>query len=336
MKRILFFIMLLFLLAGCNRNTDSDPVVARINGIDITASEIRIHIPQVEEMLMWEYFMLYQEFDIDHEREFRDGITFGRAVREEAVRVAAFYTIFNHFAGEMDIGITDFQQAMIDAEIERHVEHFGLAEFNAILQEDGFRGVQHLAELYEAQLKMDNLIGMLLETPAEFARFAHLIPPEEVVPELLGAKHVLFNFEFYESEDEAEAAALEILEAALEGADFDMLVDEFGQDPGMWTFVNGYSFASGDMMSEFEQATRELAIGGISGLVRTDYGFHIIKRVEPNVADWYLLHQREPKTLQDRMVEAIFMGLEEMVSVAEIVFLPALDDVCDVGHVCDH
>jgi len=320
-------ILFLLALAGCGRKDGDDFVVARVNGTNVMASEVRIHLPYAEEMMEWEYFFMYNDWVIDESREYQPGVTFGRAIRERAVREVAFQTVTSDFARSLGIALTDFDYAMIDGEIERLIEHFGRDEFNRLMQESGFRDENHMKDFFEAQILLDNLITLIITTPAEFTRFASFMPEEERVPTLLGAKHILAAFDQFDSEAEAEVFASEILVRALAGEDFDELMYTYTQDPGIMSFPEGYSFTLGDMMPEFEDGTLSLAIGEISGLVRTDFGIHIIKRTEPNAEDWYRLHQRQPRTEEDRMLEAIFTGLTVMVDEADIEFLAALDDI---------
>ncbi len=63
------------------------------------------------------------------------------------------------------------------------------------------------------------------------------------------------------------------------GGDFSELVTLYGQDPGMKKRPYGYIFKSGDMVKAFEDAAFALNDNQISGVVRTDYGFHIIQRL---------------------------------------------------------
>jgi hypothetical protein len=319
--------LLLALPAGCGRNrADDDFAVAIVNGLNITASDIGIHMAQAEEMLEWEHYMMYGEWDILHTNVHLSGVTFGRAILEEAVRSAAFYTLFHDYAARLDIALSAFDQQMIDNEINRFIEHYGEAELNRLLREDGFRDYNHLAQMYASQQLLFTLLREVASNPAEFAQFAHLIP-EEAIPELIGAKHILLAFSGFDSEDDALIAARGLMDRAWAGEDFDELIREYGQDPGMRSFPNGYSFTFGNMVSEFEEATLLLAIGEISGIVRSDFGFHIIKRTEPVIEDFYLFHDTQPRTLEDRMMEAVFKGLELMVENAEIEFLPELDNM---------
>ena len=85
------------------------------------------------------------------------------------------------------------------------------------------------------------------------------------------AKHILV--ETYE-----QAQIIELALAA--GNDFDELMFEFGQDPGVEHFPEGYTFGRGEMVPEFEEAAFALEVGQISDIVQTMFGYHIIKRVQ--------------------------------------------------------
>ena len=77
---------------------------------------------------------------------------------------------------------------------------------------------------------------------------------------------------------EAKKKAEDILAQAQGGADFNALVTEFGEDPGMESNPDGYVFTDGDMVKEFEDMTKSLQPGEI-GMCETSYGYHVIQRL---------------------------------------------------------
>lgn len=91
------------------------------------------------------------------------------------------------------------------------------------------------------------------------------------------AKHVLIS----NSEDDAQAlqTANEVYNRALMGEDFDLLISQYGEDPGMNVNTNGYVFSYGEMVSEFEETAFALEIGAVSKPVKTYYGYHVILRL---------------------------------------------------------
>ena len=101
------------------------------------------------------------------------------------------------------------------------------------------------------------------------------------------AKHVLIQFPSNddgsdltdEQKAETRKKAEEVLEKAKNGEDFDKLIEEYNEDPGMSTYTAGYYFGEGEMVEPFENATKALEENGISELVETTYGYHIIKNL---------------------------------------------------------
>lgn len=77
-----------------------------------------------------------------------------------------------------------------------------------------------------------------------------------------------------------QAKVDEITAKLAEGAEFDALITEYNEDPGMTADSVGYPVCatSIDWVTEFKDASMALAnVGDVSGAVRSDYGIHIIK-----------------------------------------------------------
>ena len=75
-----------------------------------------------------------------------------------------------------------------------------------------------------------------------------------------------------------EATANDVLAQIKAGGDFDELMNKYSEDPGLSTAPDGYVFTTGSMVQEFEDAAYALKPGEVSGLVKSSYGYHIIKR----------------------------------------------------------
>lgn len=63
------------------------------------------------------------------------------------------------------------------------------------------------------------------------------------------------------------------------GKDFDELAKQYNEDPGVSENPDGYIFTKGDMVDEFYDAASKLGENEISGVVKSSYGYHIIKRL---------------------------------------------------------
>ena len=96
-----------------------------------------------------------------------------------------------------------------------------------------------------------------------------------MTPESVHAAHIVKNID--EKTDEATAReAIEAAERALAaGGDFAQLADEFSDCPGRGGDL-GF-FAPGQMVEAFDLAVFALQPGQVSGIFRTDFGFHIAK-----------------------------------------------------------
>lgn len=73
------------------------------------------------------------------------------------------------------------------------------------------------------------------------------------------------------------ATAQTVAEQAKAGADFDELMQTYNKDTGEPT--SGYTFKPGEMVEEFETAAFALKLDEISDPVKTNYGYHVIKRI---------------------------------------------------------
>ena len=108
--------------------------------------------------------------------------------------------------------------------------------------------------------------------------------PQYAIPEQLAASHILFKLE---GKDEAAVRkqAEEVLKRAQAGENFAALAKQYSEDESNNTTGGSLGeFGRGTMVPEFEQAAFAMKPGEISSeLVKTSFGFHIIK-VDKNQA----------------------------------------------------
>ncbi len=98
--------------------------------------------------------------------------------------------------------------------------------------------------------------------------------------EFIRVKQILVSRDNGNSAEENLAKAEELLDMVNGGADFDDLVQRYGQDLYMFNNDDGYYIMRGSYYEEFEDAAFSLAIGEVSGIVETPAGYSIIKRYE--------------------------------------------------------
>jgi peptidyl-prolyl cis-trans isomerase C len=95
------------------------------------------------------------------------------------------------------------------------------------------------------------------------------------------ASHILIKFkdDKPESDKEAKEAAEKILARIKAGESFEKLAEAESACPsGKMAKGSLGAFAKGQMVPEFEKVAFELKPGDISGVVKTQFGYHIIRR----------------------------------------------------------
>lgn len=85
----------------------------------------------------------------------------------------------------------------------------------------------------------------------------------------VAASHILVEKE-YQAED--------VLKKLAEGNSFESLAKAYSTCPSGKSGGDLGTFGPGQMVAEFEKATFALAVGQVSSPVRTQFGYHIIKR----------------------------------------------------------
>lgn len=124
---------------------------------------------------------------------------------------------------------------------------------------------------------IDALRAKVTVTPADLTKAYNDNIQQYTSPEQLRASHILLKTE---GKDEAavKAKAEEVLKEAKGGADFAELAKKYSEDDS--NNKNGGDldyFGRGRMVPEFDAAAFEMEPGQISDLVKTQFGFHIIK-----------------------------------------------------------
>jgi peptidyl-prolyl cis-trans isomerase D len=82
------------------------------------------------------------------------------------------------------------------------------------------------------------------------------------------------------TKQEAEALVKSLMTQIKAGADFDMLMKQHSEDPGSASSARAYPVSpDAQLVIEFKQLALRLNVNEV-GVVQSDFGFHIMKRIE--------------------------------------------------------
>lgn len=302
---ILIAVLVLSALAGCKKaeetpsNGGSDAyatlkpgtVMLAVNGGDIAWSEFF-------------YLLHYIVSDIQRQGEtikdwseiYTDGKTYQDYVLESAVEIILQNSSIEYGAQQLDLTLSEEDKNAVKADWDAQVSAAGSEE--ALLEELGKQyGSKELFEKYDS-------IAYLAEACFNdmYGQDGSKLSDQDVADYTaedgyLMAKHILLMTS--NTDEDGNSAPMTEKEKAVvydkaeeivnalqnyNGDDFDAFFDaqmqEHSQDPGgLATFPDGYLFQDGDMVKEFEEATKALKIGGVSGIVESTFGYHIIYRL---------------------------------------------------------
>ncbi|NPV52326.1 MAG: foldase [Firmicutes bacterium] len=203
-------------------------------------------------------------------------------IREELIRQAA--------ARE---GIS-ISKADVDEEVNNLVKQFGSNEaFESVLGQYGMTEGDVRKQI-EVSLLLNALATKdITVTEDELLKYYNEHKADFKEPEEVRARHILVG---------DEKAARGILAQLKSGADFAAIAKEKSRDPGTKDKGGdlGY-FRRGMMDPEFEKAAFSLGVGQTSGIVRSAYGYHII-RVEARKPEKQLAFD-EVKTRIEKLVK---------------------------------
>jgi foldase protein PrsA len=257
---LLLSILLLAALVGCEEDSKND-AVAVVNGEKILRTDYDKNIEL--------YKKAYEaQFGKDiWAKDIGNGKTFEEAFRETILENLITERIMLQKAEEMGIKATEEE---IQTEIDKYKDFFKSEdEYKESLKENNMTE-EYLREEIKTSLVLnefkEEIMGSINISEEEAENYFN----ENIDSYLLvKARHILVD-----TEEKAE----ELLEQLQSGGDFAELAKNNSQDPGSASAGGdlGY-FPKGQMVPEFEQVAFSLEPGEISDIVKTDFGYHIIK-----------------------------------------------------------
>ncbi len=286
MKRILALLMATLMIcavfAGCG-DKKADEVTLSKNIGEITKEVYTGGLRYAEAMLQQTYGLQFSDYlDMD----MGDGTTGADFIRENTNGMFREFESVKVIAAEKGIEFTAEDKAeLLEYKKQTVDEMGGKKAFKEQLEASGvneslFDYISH------AQFMYQKVYETLFTGEGEYALDADGILKSATDGGYIRVKHVLVQTtEDAEDFEEKKALANEIAAKATAGEDFDALIQQYGEDPGMTSVPygyiidqNGYTTTGSGMVSEFTAGSIALEVGGVSAPIKTDYGFHIIKR----------------------------------------------------------
>lgn len=267
----------------------------KINGIPITVEEFRYPYLNLKNMADEGDETRWTD-EADEENRLTAADAAG--VAEDAVKYVKQTTAYQLMAAKYNLPLTEEEQSEIDASVQSTIDSMN-AEGSEMTYEEALVDSYYTDALYRYTLTLYTTANKIFNHLYfdEGAPLAY--NDEEMLKAVEDAGYIrtqqlliAFPDEPTEGTDEEKAAAIEankaaakaeaeaVLERINNGEDFMALVEECNDDPGMSYYgEDGYYFTAGTMVQEYEDAAFALAEGEVSGLVESDYGYHIIKRM---------------------------------------------------------
>lgn len=288
----------------------ADEAVITVGDANITAADYLYWLNRVIDNYLSQFGGAMTSLPWD--TEMMDGLTFGQYFLEQAADIAVFHSALRQLAQTEGLSpdpsiapqmYDDYAEMVIRAgSDETRVIHTLWAsmltkELLTELNENSDLYVQ-LQELYYGEnsghYPTDAEVNAYLDVYGYF-RVKHilLMTVDQETREPLGEAEIA----------QKKATADDLLSQLRASEDpialFDQLMHEYSEDSGLAANPDGYIFdATDSLVGGFREATLALAVGEVSDVVETDYGYHIMLRLPIDPADYrdesvsYLLESR--------------------------------------------
>ena len=276
-------------------------IAVKVNGKAITEADIL----EEEDRLMRQFGAQFDTSQMDEMRQ---------VLREQAVKNMIDRELLRQAADKERIKV---EKSEIDARIDEIAQRVGSRE--ALSERLEMMGMSEEKLRFELEngMRIEKFIdkhSQVSEVTEEEARAFYEQNKEQFVqPERVRASHILIQVDANASTSEKEAKRKEaerILAEVKKGGDFAELARRYSACPSKQRGGDLGYFGRGQMTEPFEEAAFALKVGGVSGIVETQYGYHIIKltdrqetrvisfeEVKPNLID-YLENEKKQQAIE--------------------------------------
>jgi len=244
--------------------------------------------------------------------EVLDDITMSDMVLEFATDEVLTFTVLEYGANTLNATLAGDNLALFNDELNTLIEMYnGKGNLEEVLRENsGFYNF----DVFERFFRIEFTVGEIMFEL--YGDESALFPDEEVADfaernDFMMAKHIL-RLRTADGDDDALNEIEDILELLNKNTDSENIVEVFStlmhihseDSGGMMSFPNGYLFQPFDMVVPFSEACAALEPGQISGIVETEYGYHIILRlpIDYDMVPISAANSGQPHTLRQMAV----------------------------------
>jgi len=247
--------------------------LTRDNGVAAIVNGIKVSSEKVEEEMtkaIAQYEAQGMPLKPEQIEEVRSSIIDNLIIREVLLQESVSYEISDE---EFETQISTFrnrfdnEEAFLEA---LNAQGFDLESFTKVITED-----LKIQKLVKESVPEDTAV-----TEEEMTDFYNENPAYFTEPERIHASHILVSLENKTTDEEKEEAMAKIkrIENELKnGADFAALAIKESEGPSGPKGGDLGEFTRGQMVAAFEEIAFTLAPEKISGIVETQFGYHIIK-----------------------------------------------------------
>lgn len=274
---ICLLISVLISFAGCSI---TQPTVLTINGDEVSLSEYNYYFSTAK--LQAEQTIPADQIDMYWETE-KDGKTMFELLKESAYEEMINLRVAANKAEALGISYTDSDVMQATSGFKSQILQAASSEkeYYEMTNTDS-ETITQIAKLYAIRSAM--LTRYINDGSIDISEDTLKNTFNE---KWLKAQHILISTTDAttgaslsdEQKAEKKALAESLLQRVNNGEDFTALMNEYSDDPGKEYEPEGYIFTTGEMIAEFEEATKALGANEISGIVESSYGYHIIKRL---------------------------------------------------------
>ena len=269
-----------------------DAIVASLDGNGASADLITYWIGYNASYLN-SYLQYYGGGAHDWDYVMSDGTAMPDYIKNDVLTTVKQELVIENLAEKYGVELTDEQLSAMESDEQGFIEQYGGEEgFDAELAKLGLRRETYeritrtnylYQDLYKLYLTEGSALYASNEDLAAYAAAQGYITADHIL--LTTVDTATGEALSDEAIAEKKALAEELAEKLKNYTGDDLasyfaeLADEYSEDPGRASNPTGYTFTTGSMVQEFEDAAYALDEGAVSDIVESRFGYHILLRL---------------------------------------------------------